>query len=296
MRVGFCLPQFGRLATGPGDIVRFARQAEQLGAASLWVGDRLLAPVRPVIGYGGTDVMPEEFRVSMDPFAVLAAAAAVTERPLLGSSVLNAPWYPPALLARSLATIHQLSGGRLLPGLGVGWSPDEYQAVDVAMSERGRRLDECLDVLDAFWNEQQPYVHSGRHWRIPASVNDLRPLPRPRIYLGGYTDAARRRVARHADGWLPVAYIGRFSPEMLRDTLVDLDRMVEAEGRDPAGVDAILRVNPAAGADLDRIVAAIIAGHDIAGVEHAYVDLMYVATTVDHALELAAQILDRLGL
>ena len=93
MRIGFTLPQFGELAHHPQHAARFARQAEALGADSLWVGDRLLAPVDPKVGYAGTDVIPPEFRSALDPFALLATAAAVTERVQLGTNVINAPWY-----------------------------------------------------------------------------------------------------------------------------------------------------------------------------------------------------------
>ena len=214
MRIGFCLPQFGAMTGDVGAVVRFAREAEALGADSLWVGDRLLAPVRPAIGYGGTTSMPVQFRASLDPFAVLTAAAAVTERAQLGASVLNAPFYPPALLARSLTSIDVLSGGRLIPGFGTGWSPEEFQATGVPMAERGERLNECLDVLEALWT-QNPAEHQGKHWDIAATYADLKPVrrPRPPIYLGGYAPAALRRVARRADGWLPSARVpGGFDP------------------------------------------------------------------------------------
>jgi hypothetical protein len=106
MRTGFALPQFGpSAAASPGGVARFAREAEALGAASLWAADRLLVPVRPSVGYGGTAAIPARFRSALDPFLVLATAAAVTTRPLLGFSVLNAPFYSPVLLARQLTTL-----------------------------------------------------------------------------------------------------------------------------------------------------------------------------------------------
>ena len=291
MLIGFCLPQFGAMGAAAGAVSWFAQEAEDLGADSLWAGDRLLAPVWPVIGYAGSSQLPEEFRVALDPFAVLTAAAMVTSRALLGTSVLNAPFYSPALLARSLTTIDVLSGGRLLPGLGAGWSPDEFQAVGVPMAERGERLDECLDVLDAFWSSD-PAAHKGKYFEIPEFHAGLKPVqqPRPPVYLGGRAPAALRRVANRADGWLPSATLpGSFDPAALAGTLAELRTEAARAGRPEP--DAILRFNlrpPTTAAD---VVAAIARAEREAGIGHVLVDLMYLAGDVNHALDLAGQIL-----
>jgi alkanesulfonate monooxygenase SsuD/methylene tetrahydromethanopterin reductase-like flavin-dependent oxidoreductase (luciferase family) len=91
MRVGFTLPHLGQLAHQPQEISRFAAEAERLGAASFWVGDQMLAPVEPTVGYGGTMEIPEAFHSILDPFAVMAVAAAATRTAVIGSNVLNAP-------------------------------------------------------------------------------------------------------------------------------------------------------------------------------------------------------------
>jgi probable F420-dependent oxidoreductase len=298
MRIGFSLPQFGALAHRPEEVARFARQAEELGAASLWVGDRLLDPVDPTVGYAGADTIPPEFRTALDPFVTLATAAAVTERVQLGSNVINAPWYPPAVLARSLTTIDAMSAGRLLVGLGTGWSPEEYEAVNVPMAERGRRLDETLDALTAWWTAN-PVEHRGEHWTVPASYVDLKPAtrPRPPVYLGGFVPTALRRVARRADGWLPIAVPpAPFDPEAaVVGPMASIREAAEREGRDPAALDAILRVNPSSEASVADITTVLARAEGEAGVGHAFVDLIYVAKDVDQALDLAERILDRAG-
>ena len=159
MQIGFTLPQMGSLAHYPREVARFARQAEQLGADSLWVGDRLLAPVNPTVGYGGGATIPRAFRALLDPFVLLSIAAVSTERVQIGTNVLNAPWYPPAVLARSLPSIDLVRDGRLVAGLGVGWSPEEYLAVGIPMAQRGVRLDECLDALEAYWSDNPAEYH-----------------------------------------------------------------------------------------------------------------------------------------
>lgn len=295
MRIGFTLPQFGSMARQADQVAGFARQAEGLGADSLWVGDRLLAPVRPIVGYAGTDTIPEGFNRRLDPFALMTIAATVTERPLIGSNVLNATWYPPALLERSLTTIDLVSGGRLLAGFGVGWSPEEYQAVGLPMEKRGARLDESLDALEALWTTD-PAFYQGSYWTVPATHADLRPArkPRPPIYLGGAAPAALRRIARRADGWLPVAVPGAvvFDPASVNEPLARIRALAEGYGRDPGAVDVVLRINPTATASLDDIVATVVRAGDETDVDHVFVELMYIAEEVDQALELAGRILD----
>lgn len=297
MRIGFALPQFGSLGERISEIPRFAREAEALGAAGLWVGDRLLAPVSPSVPYPGTDGVPEEFRLAADPFTVLTAAAVATERVLLGSNVVNAPWYPPALLARQLAGIDRLSGGRLLAGFGTGWSPEEYRAVGVPMEERGARLDECLDVLRAWWTTD-PVEHRGPRWTIPTAHVRLKPArePGPPIYLGAFAPRAMRRVALRADGWLPVVTLpGDFDPASITEPMAWMRQEAGRAGRDPGELEVILRVNPASEATVDDIVDALKRAHGQAGVEHSFVELMYLSHDVDHALELCERILDAAG-
>lgn len=296
MRIGFCLPQHGGITTRPDAVTAFARGAEEIGADSLWAGDRLLVATHPVVGYGGgTDPIPEQFKRVLDPFAVLSAAAAVTSRVQLGTSVLNAPFYPPATLARSLASIDFMSGGRLIPGLGIGWAPEEYDAVGAPMRERGALLDECLDVLDAWWTGS-PVEHHGRHWDIPASHVDLKPAqsPRPPVYLGTFgSEAAFRRIARRGDGWLPVGVIpGHYDPAGIAATLAKIREQAAEAGRDPASIGAALRLNPNPPSTAADVADAFLKARD-AGIDHVFVDYMYLIDDVDEALDFAAQVHSR---
>ncbi len=296
MKIGFTLPQFGPAGL-EGEVGRFARAAEQAGAASLWVGDRLLSPVDPSIGYGGGRGYPPQFRASLDPFVLLTAAASATTTALLGTNVLNGPWYPPVLLARTAATFDLLSGGRLRLGLGVGWAPEEYAAVGSPMTERGARLDECLDVLAAWWGVPpgEAVAHEGRWSSLAPSYVDARRAAPPPVLLAGFQPRALRRVARRADGWLPVAIPGHFDPVAAVATPLARIRELAADaGRDPAAIGAVLRVNPQPGTSVEDIAATVLAARDAAGIDDAFVELMYLSDGVDAALELVTAVLDAL--
>ncbi|MPY51081.1 TIGR03619 family F420-dependent LLM class oxidoreductase [Streptomyces acidicola] len=299
MRIGFSLPQYGAMAQELDKLADFARQAEELGADSLWVGDRVLAAVNPSVGYGGMDTIPWQLHAMLDPFVALSVAASVTERALLGTSTLIAPWYPPLLLARSLTGVDVVSRGRLIPGLGTGWSPEEYQGVGVPWKERGARLDECLDVLEAVWTTEPVAQHDGRYYAFPAAHIGPKPVqrPRPPVYLSGFATASQRRAARRADGILPVALPVRgsaFDPAVVVNRpLQQVRRMAEAEDRDPAGIDAILRINPTSESTVPQIADIILRTGDETDVDHVFVDFVYLADQgVDQALELLRQTLE----
>jgi probable F420-dependent oxidoreductase len=288
--LGFAVPQFG--ASAHDDVARFASTAEQLGADSLWVGDRLLAAVKPTVGYAGGDSIPEQFRVSLDPFIALTVAATVTSRVRLGSSVFVAPWYPPAQLARQLTSIDVVSNGRLLPGFGIGWSPDEYQAAGAPFARRGAQLDELLDALEALWTAN-PVQHQGERWSIPESWVDLKPVqrPRPPIYLGAFTPPGLKRVGVRADGWMAGVQVpGGVHLEALRWQRGVIDEAARAAGRDPSDVHTNVRINVAESTPIEQVADAVSLLADN-GFADAFVDLMYAVTGTDAQLEWVERLL-----
>ena len=132
-------------------------------------------------------VWPKPFERVFDPIVTLAYVAAATQRIRLGTSVLIMPFYQPVVLAKQLATLDVLSGGRLDVGLGLGWSQDEYEAVGVPFKQRGRRADEFLRCLDAIWTQDVIEFH-GEFYNVPRSRVEPKPVqkPRPPITIGGY--------------------------------------------------------------------------------------------------------------
>src|SRR3954447_26397056 len=189
--IGLALPQVGRVA-GPAAIIEVAKAADRLGYSSVWAMDRLLAPVAPRTPYPASPhaELPDEQRIVLDPLGVLTLAAAVTERVRLGTGVLVAPWYAPALLARSLTALDHISSGRLTVGLGLGWSVDEYEAVGVPQRRLGNHSEEILDVLDAVWTSEV-VSYDGERYRIAPSTILPKPVqnPRPPLLLAAYTPA-----------------------------------------------------------------------------------------------------------
>jgi probable F420-dependent oxidoreductase len=239
--VGLALSQYGAFARREA-VIEVARAAEDLGFDGLWTGDRILDPVNPRDRYPGTadGRMPAEYTTFLDPLTVLTAAAAVTERVRLGTSTLNAPWYSPVLLARSLTSLDVLSEGRLDVGLGLGWSSDEYAAAGVPWAGRGARLEEIIDVLERIWADD-PVTYESGSFSVPASRIEPKPVqrPRPPIYLGGYSPAALQRVGRRADGWL-----GAGAPLPVLTRMWDtVRRAAEDAGRDPGSLRMMLRMN-----------------------------------------------------
>jgi len=281
--LGFALPQYGESAHD--NLARFASAAEQLGADSLWVGDRLLAAVHPSVGYVGKDTIPEEFRTCLDPFVALTVAATVTTTARLGSSVFVAPWYPPAQFARQLTSIDVISGGRLLPGFGIGWSPEEYQAAGAPFRRRGAQLDEVLDALDALWTAN-PATHKGQRWTIGESWVNLKPVqrPRPPIYLGAFTPPGLKRVGERADGWMAGIQVPGSGIKLLNWQRQAIDDAARAAGRDPSTIQTYVRVNVADSTPVDQVADAVtlLAAN---GYPDAFVDLMYAVTGIDAQLQ-----------
>jgi probable F420-dependent oxidoreductase len=192
MRLGIHLPQIGRKA-GPAAIRRAAEQAEALGFDDVWTSEHIITPK-------GAPYPPSA--VFYDPVLALTWAAAFTSRVRLGTSVLVLPMRHPLPLAKELATLQNLSEGRLILGAGVGWLAAEFAALGVPFNERGRRMDEGIAMMRAVWSEDPV---SFRARTIPAVIDDMRMLPKPvapiPVWIGGASEAALARAIRLGNGW-----------------------------------------------------------------------------------------------
>ncbi|WP_018684729.1 TIGR03619 family F420-dependent LLM class oxidoreductase [Actinokineospora enzanensis] len=230
MEIGFGAPVAGSWAT-VDNLVRVATRAEELGYRSLWTMQRLLYP--PDENWG------EAYRAVLDPIATLPFLAAHTSRVRLGVAVVNLPFLAPALLAKQLATIDLLSGGRLDAGLGIGWSAEEYAAVGADKSSRGRRAEEYIPLLRRLWTDEI-IDHDGEFYRVPPARMDPKPVQPggPPILLGATAAPALRRVGRLADGWISSS---RADLTTIGDSIRIIRAAAESAGRDPDTLRVISR-------------------------------------------------------
>ena len=191
MQIGIHLPQAGAQAT-PERIMRAALRAEELGLDDVWVSEHIIVP---------KDAAYPPSPLFYDPVVTLAWVAAVTKRVRLCTSVLVLPMRHPLPLAKELATLHNLSGGRLILGAGVGWLQEEFAALGVPFRERGRRMDEGIAMMRAVWT-QDPVSFQTKY--ITGEIASLRMQPLPispiPIWIGGTADRQIERAIK-LDGW-----------------------------------------------------------------------------------------------
>jgi probable F420-dependent oxidoreductase len=298
MEIGLGIAQIGHFA-GPDHVAAMAVGAEERGYAALWALDRLLAPVAPRSAYPGNPegLLPAAMAVALDPLVTLATVAASTTTIRLGTNVLVAPWYRPALLARSLASLDVMSRGRLDVGLGLGWSADEYEAVGVPQRELASRQADLLDALEALWRPGADAVsYEGRDFRVAPSSFRPRPVqrPRPPILLAAYTPAGLARAGRRADGWTPTGLDIPTTAAMWAMVLA----AAEAAGRDPDQLSMVVRANvhhslvplgadrPTYHGSVDQIAADVRGALEI-GARQVILDLQSSTSEVEEYLDLA---------
>ena len=205
MKVGISLPQLGPTAS-PENLITVAQRAEELGYDSAWVLERLLWPINPREPYPAAPdgSLPEAYQSVLDPLESLTFVAAHTKKLQLGTSVLVLPYHTPIQLARRIATLDVLSGGRALVGVGVGWSRDEFEAAGTPFERRGARCDEFLRAMIEVWTNDT-VKFDGAFYHIPESKVGPKPVqkPYPPIYVAGFGQYTFDRAAKFGNGWNP---------------------------------------------------------------------------------------------
>jgi probable F420-dependent oxidoreductase len=241
VELGVRLPTDNTPNTSVDAIMRIAQAAERLGFASVWSYERLLYPTAGVAQPGGPPrPLAEHYKVAYDPITTLAFVAAGTRRVQLGTSVVDALFHTPVVLAKRFATLDQVSGGRAIAGLGQGWMDQEFATTGVPKARRGTGMDEFVAAMRATWGPA-PVHYAGRFYRIPQSIINPKPaqaagLP---IVIGAMTPAGIQRAARIADGLNPIA----ISQEQLEGMVSAFRGAAQAAGRDPSGLQVHVRVN-----------------------------------------------------
>jgi probable F420-dependent oxidoreductase len=190
VHLGVILPNFGRDAK-PDGIRRTAEAAEELGFDSVWTTEHMLVGAEAVDTFG---------RV-YDALVTLAWIAGWTERLRLGTSIVIVPLHHPVHLAKEVATLQELSRGRAILGVGVGWHRAEFEFLGVEFEGRDRRTDEAVRLIRALWSGERSF--EGRRWSFAEATFAPVPSPVPEIWVGGSSGPAIRRAVQLGDVWHP---------------------------------------------------------------------------------------------
>jgi probable F420-dependent oxidoreductase len=227
MEIGCHLPNQGPLATREA-VVTFVREAERRGVASLWISDHVIFPRTATGSYPGGRFPHPPDKPYLEPVTVLTAAAVVTDRARLGSSVFILGHRHPVVMAKMLASIDALSGGRLICGVGVGWWKEELEILGVPFHARGRQADEAIQVFKALWTMDNP-AFEGEFFKFRDIGFAPKPVqkPYPPIWVGGDSPGAFRRVVTHGDGWHATSK----TPAQFREALNRLRAVADTAGR-----------------------------------------------------------------
>jgi probable F420-dependent oxidoreductase len=200
VHLGVILPNFGEGST-PDGIRRIAEAAEEHGVDSVWTTEHIIVGPEAVDPYG---------RV-FDSLTVLAWVAGFTEQVALGTSIVLVPLHHPIRLAKEVATLQEVSAGRVRLGVGVGWHEDEFRFMGYEFRGRGRRADEALRLMRALWRGERTF--QGEHWSFEDATFAPLPDPEPEIWVGGGSPRAIRRARELGDVWHPS---GRVRPDDVR--------------------------------------------------------------------------------
>lgn len=218
------------------DVAVVARRVEELGFESFWMPEHILYPVKVASKYYGTadGAIPDTMHQMMDPFIGLARASAVTKKIGLGTSICLVAEHNPLLLAKRISTLDHFSGGRVLFGVGTGWLREEAEIMGVDFDHRWTQARECIQAMKELWTKEEAEFH-GKYYHFPAVKSYPKPArkPHPPIIVGGTARGVFKRVAVHADGWMP----SHATVEMIRDGRAALDREAKTVGRDPASIE-----------------------------------------------------------
>ena len=285
---------------GPEAVARLARAIEEIGYDQLDIFDHVVMGFPTASRRAGP--YPPQMPI-LEAFMVLSFAAAQTRTIGLGTEVLVLPQRQPVLVAKQVATLDLLSGGRVRLGVGVGWQQSEYEALGEDFGNRGARMDEAIDLLRTCWRDEH-VDFKGDFYTAEAVAMEPKPpqgekLP---VWVGGNSPRALRRAGELGDGWLGMAFT---DPAAAQKAVETIHRHAEAAGRDPAsiGLQQMLDVPPrdaqgkAFYADIDRVVARAEAVRDMGfewGALNATAMFQSGARSVDALIDLLGTLHERI--
>jgi probable F420-dependent oxidoreductase len=218
-------------------LTHLATTAERTGVESIWAVEHVVIPVgyQSTYPYDPSGKIPAPPQVPMpDPLIALAYAAAVTKTLRLATGILILPQRHPLYVAKEVASLDVLSGGRLILGIGVGWLEEEFQALGIPFAERAARTAETVRAMRSLW-KPEPEAFSGKFFRWGPLESHPKPVQQPGvpIVVGGHTEIAARRAARYGDGFFP----GVTDEDKLTSLLAIMREECGKVGRDPATIE-----------------------------------------------------------
>jgi probable F420-dependent oxidoreductase len=218
MEFGICLPI--RLSLTARDNIEIAKSAEILGFDSIWASDHIVMPEKHLGSFS---------EVFYDPFMLLSYIASETSTINLGTSVIILPYRNPVVVAKMVATLDQLSEGRIMFGVGPGWMREEYGALSVPFEKRGARTNEYIEAIKELWVNDDPKYEGDF-----CSFSNIKFYPKPQqephppIFIAGASDYAIKRAVKYGDGWQPTWV----SPEDVEEGKTKLEKIAKETGRD----------------------------------------------------------------
>jgi probable F420-dependent oxidoreductase len=233
------------------------RALEERGFESLWVAEHTHIPCSRATPWPGGSELPKMYYDCYAPLVTLAAVAAVTTTLKLATGIQLVAQHDPIVLAKEIATLDRLSGGRVLFGVGGGWNREEYaNHSDVPFERRWRLMRERIDAMKVLWSEERAAYHGelvdfDEVFAWPKPVQQ----PHPPIHVGGAAPWGIRRALRYGDGWIPLAGRGNTDP---LDDIATFRRMAREAGRDPDAMEVSTYIAPT---DADRLAALGDAGY-----------------------------------
>lgn len=259
MQIGVVYPQT-ELPSDPAIIRDYAQTAESLNFTHILTYDHVLGanPDRPG-GWSGPYTYHDPFQ---EPFTLFSYMAALTQRIEFVTGILILPQRQTALVAKQAAQVDVLSNGRFRLGIGNGWNKVEYVALNENFHDRGRRIEEQVDVLRRLWTQERVSYHGRWHTIEDAGIKPLpvqRPIP---IWFGGHADAVLQRTARLGDGWFP----NYRTADLARPALDRLAQVALANGRSPGEIGVEARVHAFQGGP--EALLALVDGWRAAGATH----------------------------
>jgi probable F420-dependent oxidoreductase len=268
MKIGVVFPQT-EIGQDPAVIRDYAQAVESMGYTHVLAFDSLVGanPDRP----GGWDSQYNYRHTFHEPFVLFGFCAAVTRRIELVTGIVILPQRQTALVAKQAAQVDVLSGGRLRLGVGVGWNAVEFEALGETFGNRGRRMEEQLEVMRLLWTRDL-VTYAGQWHRVPDA--GIRPLPIQRpipVWMGGDSEAAIRRAARLADGWITLP---SFRPGPAgQQTVERLHGLIRQAGRDPGafGIEARMAL---ATVPAEQRASEVAAWRAMPGITHLCVNTM----------------------